>query len=122
MDADLDDDFVASITPDVMKCLDRSLFFEKLDDVLCPKDCSEVRQGCGSDYKLSESILLASGFDASDLVDIFDVLRGQGGFCDCEILYNVAESSRLKAEYWRDQAHGQDGQARHRPRISSGVK
>lgn len=79
-----------------MKCLDRSLFFEKLDDVLCPKDCSEVRQGCGSDYKLSESILLASGFDASDLVDIFDVLRGQGGFCDCEILYNVAESSRLR--------------------------
>ena len=122
MDADLDHDFVASITPDVMKCLDRSLFFEKLDDVLCPKDGSEARQGCGLDCKLSESILLASGFDASDLVDIFDVLRGQGGFCDCEILYNVAKSSRLKAEYWRDQARGQDGLARHRPRTPSGVK
>ena len=24
----------------------------------------------------------------------------QGGFCDCEVLYNVVDESRLKAEYW----------------------
>jgi hypothetical protein len=30
----------------------------------------------------------------------------QGGFCDCEILYNVAEQSRLKAEYWMAKAEG----------------
>ena len=30
----------------------------------------------------------------------------KGGFCDCEILYNVVEESRLKAEYWQARAAG----------------
>ena len=28
----------------------------------------------------------------------------QGGFCDCEVLYNVLDESRLKAEYWTARA------------------
>jgi len=104
MEADADDELIASITPDVMKCLIRSGFFEKLDDLLCPTDDSRQREGCHGDYKLSESILSASEFEHTDLDDIFGVLRSQGGCCDCEILYNVAESSRLKTQYWRSRA------------------
>ena len=28
----------------------------------------------------------------------------RGGYCDCEILYNALDESRLKAEYWRARA------------------
>jgi hypothetical protein len=38
--------------------------------------------------------------DDEDLEDILAVLHSLGGCCDCEILYNVAEESRLKSEYW----------------------
>jgi hypothetical protein len=31
----------------------------------------------------------------------------QGGYCDCEILFNVAGGSRFAAEYWsKRQANG----------------
>jgi uncharacterized protein DUF2695 len=110
-----DSDLILSISPDVMKCLDRSGFFEKLDDLLSPKDTLRHRQSCSGNYKLAESVLLSSGFKRSDLADIFGVLRSKGGFCDCEILYDVAESNRLKAEYWRKQAGGQSDRRRHAP-------
>lgn len=115
MEAGPDQDLVTSITPDVMKCLDREGFFEKLDDKLCPKEGSNPRECCRGDHKLSESILRTAGFESSALTDIFNVLRSQGGYCDCEILYNVAESSRLKAEYWRSRAEGLEVQANHPP-------
>jgi hypothetical protein len=108
-----DDDLIASITPDVMRCLDQSNFFEKLDDVLCPEDDSHPRESCSGDYRLSESILRASGFEVSDFADIFDVLRANGGFCDCEILYNASESNRLKGKYWREQARGVERHMTH---------
>lgn len=101
MDADSDHDHISSITPDVMICLERAGFFRKLDDVLCPADGSPAGESCGGDYTLSKSILQAAGFDPSDLKDIFSVLGSRGGCCDCEILCNVAGSSRLKAKYWR---------------------
>lgn len=73
------------------------------------------REGCGGDYKVSEAILRAAGFDSTELTDIFNVLKSRGGCCDCEALYNVAETSRLKTEYWRDRAKGLEVQATHLP-------
>lgn len=113
MTADPDSGFISSIAPDVMKCLRRVQFFERLDDLFCPKGDSgqhEVRDG---DYKISKRILEAAGFDSDDLKDMFAVLRAQGACCDCEVLYNVAESSRLKAEYWKRQAHGTEAKPKH---------
>lgn len=113
MNAGPDDELMASIAPDVMRCLVRAQFFEKLDDLLCPIDDSCQREGCGGDYRLSESVLLASKFGSDDLNDIYGVLRTKGGCCDCEILYNVAESSRLKAQHWRRVADGRNSPIRH---------
>jgi len=115
MDASPDPEFIASITPDVMRCLDNSGFFEKLDDLLCPKDGSEIPESCSGGYKLSESILRASRFEVSDFADVFDVLQAKGGFCDCEILYNACESNRLKSRYWQAQARGIEPHTRHTP-------
>ena len=110
-----DDDLISSIAPDVMKCLGRCGFFEKLDGLLSPEDNPIPAQGCDGTHKLSESILIAAGFDRAELDDIFAVLQSKGGFCDCELLYNVAETSRLKAHYWRARAAGQTAHEPHKP-------
>jgi hypothetical protein len=99
-------DLIASITQDVMACLVGRKFFEDLDNRLCPSDTSVARESCHGDYAISESILRARGFDAAEIADIFGVFKAQGGFCDCEVLYNVVETSRLKAQYWRARAAG----------------
>ena len=115
MDADTDSDLISSITPDVMTCLRRSLFFEHLDDLLCPKGESHQRESCAGNYRISERVLQASGFDSGELQDIFSVLKAQGGCCDCEILYNVVEANRLKAEYWKSQIVGSEERPKHPP-------
>jgi Protein of unknown function (DUF2695) len=53
--------------------------------------------------------------ERTDLDDIFAVLQSKGGFCDCEVLYNVAETSRLKAKYWRSQVAGETEKTPHTP-------
>jgi hypothetical protein len=48
----------------------------------------------------------ASGFTDDEIYDVLHVLMRRGGYCDCEILFNVAETSRLKAGYWTARAEG----------------
>ena len=105
MDDGTDLELISSITADVMTCLRRSQFFERLDDLLCP-NAGGAGELCAGDYTLAKRVLQAGAFDSADWDDIFNVLRTQGACCDCEILYNVAESSRLKAQYWKSQAQG----------------
>ncbi len=101
-----DSDLISSITPDVMASLRSSRFFEELDNLLSPMGGSGLSPAqCGGHYELSENILRSAGYDPEAVVDIFAVFRSQGGCCDCEILYNVAEKSRLKAKFWPRRAH-----------------
>ena len=99
-----DSALIADITPDVMRCLSDARIFEALDDVLCPADGSHPRPQCHGDYRHARVVLLARGFREDELFDVFHVLMARGGYCDCEILYNAVEASRLKAEYWRARA------------------
>lgn len=108
-----DSDLIESITPDVMTCLRRSHFFERLDDLLCPQEDPRHPEVCSGDFKLSHRMLETEGFDSADLDDIFNVLRAQGAGCDCEVLYNVAELSRLKEKYWKSQAEHIDAKLKH---------
>lgn len=101
--AELDEDDIAAITRDVMRCLIAQRFFEKLDDALCPAD-QAVPAACTHSFAVSENLLTQLGFDAPEQQDIFAVLHANGACCDCEILYNVAETSRLKSRYWRASA------------------
>jgi hypothetical protein len=96
--------FVEAIATDVLSVLTRKGFFEALDDVFSPRDGSPTSTACKGDYAISEGILGNLKFDKQDLDDIFEVLKSRGGFCDCEILYNAVETSRLKASYWRARA------------------
>jgi len=115
MESDSDDELISSSVPDVMTCLGRCRYFEKLDELLSPEDNAVSVEKCDGSFRLSETILLAAGFDRAELEDIFAVLRSKGGCCDCEVLYNVAEKSRLKANYWRGRAGEQAGRTPHTP-------
>jgi Protein of unknown function (DUF2695) len=97
-------DFIASITPDVMPVLESCNLFARLDDLLCPENAGQHPEKCDGTYRLSEKLLRENGFDEDDLCDVFNVLHAQGGCCDCEVLYNVSESNRLKASYWKARA------------------
>jgi Protein of unknown function (DUF2695) len=115
MEPDSDDELISSIASDVMTCLTQRSYFEKLDELLSPEDNSTPTEKCDGSFRLSKTILLASGFEQDALDDIISVLQSKGGFCDCEVLYNVAETSRLKANYWRSHATGGTTTTQHAP-------
>jgi uncharacterized protein DUF2695 len=79
-------------------------FFRELDNRFCPTDSAAKRERCAGNHVVSKSILKSLAFDETSIGEIIDVLRSQGGCCDCEVLYNVAETSRLKSEYWHVRA------------------
>jgi hypothetical protein len=99
-----DSELIADITPDVMRCLLGAGVFAALDDVLCPAEASHPRQQCHGDYRHARAVLSARRFREDELFDVFHVLMARGGYCDCEILLNAVDASRLKAQYWRARA------------------
>jgi len=111
-----DSDLIEDITPDVMRVLVGQGVFEALDDLLCPRDASGPRQRCHGDFRHARAVVLARRFQQDELFDVFHVLMAQGGYCDCEILLNAAESSRLKSEYWRARADQVTPYDPHQPR------
>jgi hypothetical protein len=103
---DPDDELIASITPDVMGALEGGGFFAALDDMLCPQESSTTPpKTCSGDFRYAKQALQRCGFEESDWSDVFHVLMGQGAFCGCEILYNAATGSRMKAQHWRRESH-----------------
>ena len=104
-------ELIESISPDVMKVLVATGFFAALDDRLCPENASIREEKCRNNYEITSSILKAKEFPDEDIQDVIAVMQAHGGCCDCEILYNVAETGRLKAKYW--QARFREGESGH---------
>lgn len=102
---DPDEEFIASIAPDVLSSLQARDFFARLDDVFCPPNSITGAQVCSWDFRHAKATLQHCGFEESDWSEVFHVLMGQGAFCECEILYNVATQSRLKSQHWQHRAH-----------------
>lgn len=111
-----DDESICEITDDVMDSLEGRNFFGALDDALYPSDLEMPARLCHGNFANAEAILIAKGFKESEHFDIFHVLMARGGYCDCEILYNAVETSRLKADYWKAQAAGGKAYDPHRGR------
>jgi hypothetical protein len=98
-----DDELIRSITNDVLSVLRRERFFEALDDIMFPATPSSVAQPCDGTHRLAEGILVQRRFHREAIGDAIAVLKSVGGCCECEVLYNVASESRLKAAYWKGQ-------------------
>lgn len=116
-----DEDLIKSISPDVMKALERSDFFAALDDLMSPADGSVEPEVCHGDFRLAKQVLAEKNFGKragiDEIFDICHVLMDAGAYCDCEILYNVSEHNRLKAAYWKQRAgmHEAEQEAGHQP-------
>ena len=106
MNEDYDEELLTDITPDVLRVLNNHSFFARLDDLFCPADGSSPAAVCHGNFQSSTALLVDLGFEAVPIADVHEVLHYLGGCCDCEVLYNVAEESRLKAKYWRARASG----------------
>src|ERR1019366_4784295 len=97
-----EDTFIDDIAPDVMGVLENNHFFEKLDNRLCPIEDPEKRVDChAGSFAISGQTLCDLGMNDEDVEDVIAVLRSKGACCDCEVLYNIFEESRLKARYWK---------------------
>jgi hypothetical protein len=96
-----DNELIAAIAPDVLRSLRERGFFAALDELFLPIDSNSQPQTCIGDFRQAKQALQTCGFEESDWSDVFHVLMEQGTFCDCEILYNAAEESRLKSQHWR---------------------
>lgn len=110
-----DEELINEITPDVMKCVDGSGFIQGLDEAFCPTDPSLSPAKCHGDFRLAKELLPKFRFTPDEFSDVLHVLMAQGGYCDCEILYNIADESRFREKYWKARAHaldhGQESQA-----------
>ena len=98
------DPYIHKIAADVLRVLAGKGFFEALDDKMSPAELAKPPFLCEGTYAISTTILTSCGFSPEDIADITQVLASRGGCCDCEILYNVAEESRLKSHYWKARA------------------
>ncbi len=96
-----DDELVNSIAEDVLAVLESRHFFERLDDRFCPAIQQELPAHCDHSFRISTEILEQFGMNTDDVQDVVAVLQSRGACCDCEVLYNVAKESRLKAEKWK---------------------
>jgi hypothetical protein len=99
-----EDEFFDEIAPTVLPVLKGRGFFERLDDWMCPTDTSRKPEACQHSYLISTKVLVDCDFSSEDIAEILKVLSSRGGCCDCEILFNVAEQSRLKSQYWKYRA------------------
>ncbi len=96
-----DDQLVMDITPDVLRVLHHCGFFEKMDATMCAVAEQAGAPRCAGDFSMAKKILSDCGRPEDEFFDVFHVLMDQGAYCDCEILYNVMEDSKLKERYWQ---------------------
>jgi Protein of unknown function (DUF2695) len=98
-----DEALLVDITPSIMACLNRDHFFARLEARVFPES-PDIRSLCNHSFEFATALLAEDGHDEDAQQDVFAVMRSQGGFCDCEIIFNVAENSAVTEGYWRSWA------------------
>ena len=94
---------VSDIAPYVLEVLKANRFFILLDDDFWPPHLSSPLP-CDHTFRRTERIIQKLDMTSEDVEEVILVMLSQGACCDCEILYNVAEESRLNARYWKARA------------------
>ena len=92
-----DEQIIGDITEPVMAILEKTDFFGALDEAFTRAENPAI---CWGDFRVARSILPSKGIFESEYFDVFHVLMARGGYCDCEILYNVVPGSALARRYW----------------------
>lgn len=81
---DLYNDEKAGLNKDseLLSLLFHRMFFYRLNEKLSGLNCDHT-------HRLSNQILTQMQFNRGKINEIFEVLKKNGGHCDCEIIYNV---------------------------------
>ena len=93
-----DEETIREIKDKILAILRDKVHFVSLLD----KEFIEQAIKCYGDFRHSKKILTDLGFPEEEQFDIFHVLMSEGGFCDCEILYNIFRESEYSKKYWRN--------------------
>jgi hypothetical protein len=94
-----DDETIEAIKTPILSILQNKIpFVEQLD-----KEFTSGTAQCFGDFRHSKKLLAELGYaDKEEQFDIFHVLMDEGGYCDCEILFNVFKESEYSKQYWRN--------------------
>ncbi len=92
------------ISPQTLELLTKKKLFERLDDRLCPAESTHARAWCLGGFELTARLLSEAGIEPERIEPILQELAGNGSSCDCGVLFNTAQQSRLKTEYWLTRA------------------
>ena len=91
-----DDETVEEIKDTILAVLKNKVTFATKLDALFSSESVK----CFGDFRHSKKILNELNFSDEEQFDIFHVLMHEGGYCDCEILYNVFRESEYAQKYW----------------------
>jgi hypothetical protein len=90
----------AGVSAHTLELLSKKKLFERLDERLCPADSTHARAWCQGGFELTARILSEAGIEPEQVEPILQELAANGSSCDCGVLFNAAQESRLKTEYW----------------------
>jgi hypothetical protein len=112
-DPEAENEIANSIAPDVLGVLEITRFFERLDERFYSLKDAKVLEQCTGTHEVSVQILQNMQMDADEIRDVLEVLKSRGGCCDCEVLYNVANESNFRSDYWKARARGENPRTPH---------
>ena len=91
-----DEEAVESIKETILAIIEtRTDFVKRLDGLFVEKNVV-----CFGDFRHSKQVLSDLRFTQEEQFDIFHVFMSEGGYCDCEILYNTFEETEYSRKYW----------------------
>jgi len=94
-------DLIGSISDNVIQSLDNRDLFDRLERMVWP-DGPDGQKVCDHTFRHLQTLMDADNFPERDYrEDVFDVMRSRGGFCDCEIMLNVAPNCEFRERYWK---------------------
>ena len=91
-----DDETIDSIKETILEIIKtKTTFIEQLDNLFI-----ENKAVCFGDFRHAKQILTDLTFTTDEQFDIFHVFMREGGYCDCEILYNTFKETEYSKKYW----------------------
>ena len=94
---------IGSIAPFVLGCLEQRSFFSELEKRVWPEG-PDGRRDCDHSLDRTLSILRTYDWPEEDFSEVLLVMESRGGFCDCEIMLNVASTCAFREKHWKQAA------------------
>jgi hypothetical protein len=91
-----DEETVESIKETILDVIQtKTTFIKQLDSLF-----TEEKAVCFGDFRHAKQVLSDLSFTTDEQFDIFHVFMSEGGYCDCEILYNTFKETEYSKKYW----------------------